>query len=971
MSMPTKILIAIPHRWLRDTVEQMLTGESAQIICIDTLEALAEFPAEEVDLLLIDIFNYKIPYTDVMKQVRAHMIGISVIAFMSNDTGDYRDALMRAGANMVVAKENIDKDLIPSLIQVLKGRECNEYVDYLLNCQNHFETLMKKEERYVSNNQDTTTKRTMLSRRTFLKGSAATAAFTGIAMSNPGEKILYALAENNPEEAAKAVGEELFNGVCRPNCGGACRMNVHVRDGRVVKTSMKPMPDPRYNRICLRGLSNVQRINNPKRIKYPMKRVGERGEDKWKRISWDEAIKTIVDNMNRISDKYGKQANSFISCSGSYATLSSPFSGTLTRLKNVMEATFISISLDTAYFSGMGRVIGGTLFVQGNEPADYANAKNVIVWAASITEAQIHNWHFIADAMDKGAKLIVIDPFYSPTAAKSDEWLSVRPGSDPALALAMMNVIIKEDLTDKDFMRDHTVAPFLVRADNKLFLRQSDLTGQEVAEGAEDQYLVWDNDSNQVLPVDQATDPAFEGTFEVNGVSVTTSFTLLKEAVDLFPPEEAAKITDIKPEVIRKLARMYADGPTTIVPGFGTDRYDNGQLHGHALAALASITGNIGKSGASAGLFIPYNPFTTIFNFLEFAMPDMKMGPTISVIKLGEIMKTGKFMDKPFPIKSLFVHVGNPVNTMAQQREWLDNIIPKMEFIAIADMEMNDTARYADIVLPVAHWFEQEDMIFTGNTTQLQWQDKAVEKAFESKTDSEIARLLAPGLGVDEYFKESDEEFLRLLLDSDACRALGITFDRLKKEKALRAMPGSPEDPFIYGKGGNFPTPSGRAEFYVEDPQPYVNFGQEFDPEGERLPTFRPPIEAWPENPLYEKYPLVTITTRERWRVHSQWAKTPWLRELDPEPTVKINPIDAKERGIKNGDIVEVYNDRGHVILKAVLSEAIRPGMLNVARGWEMDQHIAGSCQELTAYHFNPVTVNQSYYDVLAEVRKV
>ena len=896
--------------------------------------------------------------------------GVSIIALVSTDTGDYRDALMRAGANMVVAKENIDQELIPSLIQVLKGRQCNEYIEYLLSCQDRLDNLMQKEARCVDKKQDKPLGNLMLSRRTFLKGSAAAAVVTGVALSNPGDRILYALTETDAEAAAKAAGEELYNGVCRPNCGGACRMNVHVRDGRVVKTSMKPLPDPRYNRICLRGLSNVQRIYSPNRIKYPMKRVGKRGEDKWKRISWDEAINTIVDNMNRISKKYGKQANSFIGCSGSYATLSSPFSGSFTRLKNVMEATFISISLDTAYFAGVGRVIGGTLFLQGNEPADYANANTVFVWAGSITEAQIHNWHFIADAMDKGAKLVVIDPFYSPTAAKADVWVSVRPGSDPALALAMMNVIIKENLMDKAFMRDHTVAPFLVRSDNKSFLRQSDLTGQKVAEGQKDPYLVWDKASNQVRTVDQAVDPAFEGTFNVNGVSATTSFSLLKQVVDHFTPEAASKITDVKPEMIRRIARMYAQGQTTIVPGFGTDRYDNGQLHGHAVAALAAITGNLGKSGASVGFFIPYNPFTTIYNFFEFAMPEMKMGPTVSVIKLGEIMKTGKFAGKPFPIKSLFVHVGNPLNTMANQREWLDTIIPGMEFIAIADIEMNDTARYADIVLPVAHWFEQEDMIFTGNNTFLQWQDKAVEPAFESKTDTDIARLLAPGLGVGKYFEQSDEEFMRILLDSDMCKALGITFERLKKEKAVRAIPGSPNDPFVFGKGGKFSTPSGRAEFYVEDPKPYVYFGQTYDPEGERLPNFRPPIEAWPDNPLYKKYPLVCITTRERWRVHSQWSKTPWLRELDPEPTVKINPKDAKKRGIKNGDIVEVFNDRGHVVLKAILSEAIRPGMINIARGWELNQHIEGSCQELTASHFNPVTVNQSFFDVLAEVRK-
>ncbi len=972
-AMTAKILIAIPHNWLRDTVYLMISGEAAHISCVATMDELSKLSLEQTDVVLIDLFGFKMPYMDVMKQVSRSMPKASIIALLSTDTAVYRDAVMRAGANMVIPKEKVDQELVLSLIQVLKERQCNEYIEHLQRYQDSLSIIAPKEVRYVDDNKETTLIGKSVTRRAFLKGSAAAAAVTGIAMSNPGEKILYALAETSPETAAQAEqGEQIFRGVCRPNCMNACGINAHVQNGRVVKTTLAPMPDPRYNRICLRGLSHVQRMYGSDRIKYPMKRAGKRGEDKWERISWDEAIDTITDKFNGIREKYGNQALSFTSCSGSYGTLSSPFSSMYSRLKNVTGATYLSSSLDVAWSTGFQRVLGGVLWWHSNEPTDYVNARTIIIWGLNPTESFIQQWHFISEAVEAGAKLIVIDPVFTQAAAKADMYVPIRNGSDPALLLAMMQVIIKEDLTDKAFLRAHTVAPFLVRADTKKFLRNSDLTGSKVAEGQDDPFIVWDELSNRAGRVDQVITPALEGSFEVNGISVTTAFSLLKELVNQYPPEVAAKLTDISPEVIRELALTYASKtPSTIIPGLGCDRYYNGQLQGHALATLAAITGNVGKPGASVGMFEPQNPFFPFYNILPFLYPDKKTGITVPMLKLQEVLKTGQWMGKPHPIKALFVHHGNPLNTMGNQRLWLDEFIPAIDFIVVADINMGDTARYADIVLPVAHWFEQEDMILTGNNTFLQYQEKATEPAFEAKTDMEIARLLARGLGVENYFTPSDEDFMRLLLDSDIARAVNVTYDRLKKEKVVRWMPGSPEKPFIWSEGGKFPTPTGRAEFYIEDPKPMSNFGQKFDADGERLPYFRPPIEAWPEGPLYKKYPLVCTSIRERWRVHSQWANTPWLRELDPEPTVKINPKDAKARGIKNGDKVEAYNDRGHVVLKAVLSEGLRPGLVNMSRGWNINQYIDGSVQELTPSYLNPVTVNQCFYDTLVEVRKV
>ncbi|WP_018306524.1 molybdopterin-dependent oxidoreductase [Desulfitobacterium hafniense] len=969
---PPQIIIAIPHSWLRETIFQMLCGEGAQISCVATFDELLEQMTEETDVVLIDLFGFPLYYHDLIQHLKQRVTNVSLIGLFSIDNLDYRDAVMRAGVNMVIAKKDVDSELIPSLIRIFEGRHCNKYIQYLLSRQDSFVTLMQKGVKCMDHDRDKTPGGPKWSRRTFLKSSAAAAAVTGVALANPGQRVLQALEQTNPQAAAQAAqGEEIFNGVCRPNCGNSCRLNVHVRDGRVVKTSMGKMPDPRYNRICLRGLSHAQRMYSQNRIKYPMKRVGERGEGKWERISWEEAINTIVEKFNGIRKQYGNQAVSFTSCSGSYGILSCPMSGHYVRLKNAMEATSIGSSVDVAFSKGINSVIGGGLWWNSNEPTDYKNARTIIAWGTNPVDAWLHSWHFIADAIENGAKLIVIDPVFTPTAAKADMYVPVRPASDAALILAMMQVIIEENLTDKPFMLAHTVAPFLVRSDNKHFLRRSDLTGKAVAQGEKDPYIVWDQTANQARPGDEVEMPALEGTFNINGISVTTAFSLLKELAYQYTPEKAEKLTDVSPEVTRTLARLYATNtPSTIIPGFGNDRYTNGNIQGHALGALAAITGNIGKPGASVGMFEPQNPLFPFLNFAEFAYPDGKRSKSVTVLKLREVMETGMYMGKPHPIKALFVHHGNPVNTMANQNDWLNHIIPKLEFIVVADIDMGDTAQYADILLPVAHWFEQEEYVLTGNNTVMQFNEKAVEPAFEAKTDMDIVRLLAPGLGVGQYFTQSDEEFMRILLNSDKVRAANITYERLRKEKAIRWMPGSVEKPFIWAEGGKFPTPTGRAEFYIENPTPNTNFGQTFDVDIERLPNFRPPIEAWPENPLYKKYPLVCLMNRERWRVHSQFHNIPWLRELEPEPIVKINPVDANARGIKNGDTVEVYNDRGHVVLKAVVSDGLRPGVINMSRGFQRNQHIAGSFQELTASHLNPYTVNHAYHDTLVEIRK-
>jgi molybdopterin-containing oxidoreductase family molybdopterin binding subunit len=748
-----------------------------------------------------------------------------------------------------------------------------------------------------------------------------------------------------------------------------CLLDAHVREGKAVYFAPADVSDYRYgyNRCCLRGLSHAQRIYSAERIKYPMKRIGERGEGKFERISWDEALDTIEDEFKRIRSQYGNEAIGFYGLSGQYGMLAMTLRD---RFAKVMEMTNVAGWTDLATMIGLTRSLGGQFWQQTNEIADYANAKTLFAWSVNPTEAQTQSWRYYADAVENGARLITVDPMFSIVASKSDTWVSLRPGSDPALVMSMMQVIIAEKLYDVDFVTNKTVAPFLVKRSDKKFLRERDI----LSDGS-DAYLVWDSETNAAGRVDEVRVPAIEGSFSINGENVDTAFSLLIAQVSEYTPEQQESLTDIAPDMVRDIARTYAtETPSTIVCGFGADKYDNGHLTGHALATLAVLTGNIGKKGAGVGAHnrsVPANPAvsdpaaSSDEHLIEGGTSYLQ--GTLSLLALPEIVDTGKFNGKEYSLKALYITQANLVSNVAHQKLWTEKVFPAIEFIVVTDMTFCDTAMYADILLPHAHWFEMTDIPCTGNSSYMMLSDKILDPLYECKPDIEIWSLICQRFDKGEFFEKSQEEFLDDFLDVDANRELGLTLGSLKEKHAIRAVPG---DLYIEYEGGNFETPSGRAEFYLETPFAFFELGQDFTSSHDYLPEFKPPHEAWPDNSLFDKYPLVYITEHSRFRVHSQWWDVPWLHEIEGEPIVKINPIDAEKRGIAQGDYVRVFNDRGDVVVKAAITEGARPGAVSIPRGAQNKQFKSGGYQQMTQAYINPITLNQSFFDVLVEVEK-
>ncbi len=968
-----KVIVAIPHSWLRQVVISILHSGKVSCISIEGIEELYEAINDKSIIVIMDVFSYSQDYGDMLMEIRKRNAKISIIALVSSVNAKYHYNLAKAGTCAVVVKENADEQLFPTLLQVLRDRNLNGAVAQLLENQKRLLSLFKggnamdqKETKLNSN----------LSRRTFLKASAVAAATTGVIAANPLGAGMRALAEGEkPAEAGKE--ETIYAGVCRGNCAGGCFLDIHVRDGKVVGTSARDLPDKEYNRICVKGLTHIQRIYHPERLKYPMKRAGERGEGKWQRISWDEAISTIAEKWNGYQKEFGKNAFAIAWGSGSYATCSGQGGGSATnRLLNVTGAAHIANTVDAA----IGRV-GGIATGWGpnfslNEVKDVKNAKTIICWGANPVVSQIQSTHFILEAKKNGAKYIVIDPIYNTNASKADMYVPIRPGTDGMLALAMMNIVIREGWQDIEFLKKNTVGPFLVKKSDGKYLRLHDINGTPAPDpdpaglpGSSAVDVVVHSADGKVGLLTEISDPVLEGSFNINGIEVTTAYSLLLERIAEYTPEKSAEVCNIPVNTIEELTRIYAqETPSTIYQYFGVDHYVNGHYGCYDIYTLAMLTGNMCKPGASCGMGEMLG--TNITNYVGTLYPAGAVGSDLSIImtEVGNILDNHKYGNIPVDLKGVYITHTNLLCNMAERQytlEWLK----KMEFVVVADMNMNETAEYADILLPAAHWFEQTDAFCAYHThPHVLWQDKAIDPPYECKSDYQIIKLLAEKMGYGKFFDMSEEDYIALWLDSDGAKSLGITMEKLKEEKALRALPGQT---FISYEGGTFLTPTGRAQFYQEEVKPDYDCGQKWDIDKERLPYWEAPHEAWHENSLHEKYPFHIISEHVRFRTHSQWWDVPVLLELNPEPTVKINPADAAKFRIKTGDKVKLYNDRGYVVMKANLNDGVQPGVVVAPKGWEKKQFIDGHYQDLGSRYINPVCANQAFFDVLVGMEKL
>lgn len=928
---------------------------------------------ETTQVVIVDVTDYGVDYSAFFAELRQRSPEVAVVTLLPDSSRAYRQHMLSDGADAALAIERAD-ELLAAAVRHNARKNAPVFASH--DC-------VEQEKEGIQNvKEDSKLFDREFNRRTFLKGSAAAAAMVGVTASVPGG--LTSMLSPATAQASENTEEKTFAVSCRSNCFAGCHLNATVRNGKLVKTEMRAFADSAYNRACLKGLTHVQRVYDPDRLKKPMRRAGKRGEGKWEEISWDEAINEICTKWKSIRSQYGDNAIAFTSLSGNFGA--NPWYS-YKRLMNLMNSSFINSNVDAAFGMSTKNAFGFGLFNSANELKDLKNARNILVWGSNPAEAQIQNWHFMAEAIDNGATMIVIDPNFTATASKAQYFVPINPATDGILAMAMMKLVIEEDWVDWNFVKKSSVGPFwVIESEDKdldgLFLRTSHF--RPLQEGEQDAILVRDVNGDFASP-QNVSDPVIEGAATVellkDGVKITvkveTAYTKLKKAIAPYTLAEAVKACGIDEDVIREITRIYAtQGPSTIYNGYGPDHYTNGHQAVFAITTLAILTGNVGKKGAYAG-----NPFCVAAFFNNGAVaPDgiMTKSPVINSIAGPDTVKSKRYGDIPIDLKSIYVSCGNMIGNWPDRNAWLE-AFEQLELVVVADMTMTDTAMYADIVLPVCHWFEAFDI----HTTIMQHPymmlcEKAIEPLYESKSDWEIIALLGRGMGYDKYFNMTGDEFVKeLVFGAPQLMKMfavpeNVTWDNLMKEKALRLLPG---DNFVHGETGVFPSPSGRAQFYLEKPSPGGGFyGQKVDLVKERLPYWEPATEVFAGNPLKGKYPLSLIQGHSRFRVHTQWSTgTPWLNELitkssETEPSVQLNPSDAKTRDIQEGDIVKVYNDRGYVVLKTILNDGVRPGTLLLYKGWQRDQFIEGHYQDLTFSKAHGFCANSPYFDVLVEV---
>ena len=385
------------------------------------------------------------------------------------------------------------------------------------------------------------------------------------------------------------------------------------------------------------------------------------------------------------------------------------------------------------------------------------------------------------------------------------------------------------------------------------------------------------------------------------------------ESISEYTVERAADICDLPKEQIEELARVYAtEGPVYVMTFQGLGHHANSHHNFKNLAFLAALTGNAGKPGAS----ICGSPSTGMVGYNVKAYMLGTPGASFCGMYLPKVMEEKKWAGQDLEIRVLWCCNGNMLSCESGRQDLID-AVKKIDFVVCADVNMTDTAQWADILLPVPHSFEVQDFDPVCSVPYPTFTQKVLDPLYECKTDLEIMRLVTAKMGMDIYPK-SDDDFLKEVIDTEANVKQGCTFDELKTGKLVRDAS------------------------YTES----------------RMV------------PKFDKYPLFGCSEHSKYHVHSQLAYTPVMRELEPEPLLKVNATDAAERGIQQGDYVRVYNDHGYAVLKARVTEGIKPGVVSIPHGFQASQFVEGHTQDLTNVYMNDFCSNSAFYDFLCEVEK-
>lgn len=715
-----------------------------------------------------------------------------------------------------------------------------------------------------------------------------------------------------------------------------CALKTIVKEGKIVRTEPVQYTGAEAceGHICQKGIVACRQPYNPRRLSHPLKRIGERGEGKWQEISWDQALDEIAEKLVQQRDEFGPESLAIWSVTASVPP--SQGLGTIlgSRFTTVYGATnpISGYGLDNGPFYAAWYDMGDFYKYMTTDPACFDSSNYVIVWGANPIENQQRMAKHIVEAQSRGAKIVDIGLLFDGTAAKADWFIPVKPGSDTELALSMASLIVSWGCYQEGFLREHTVAPLLVDVETGMMARDE-----------EGSYLAIDSAAGAVVPVLPAEEITFEsaleGEYVYEGKLCKPAFQLLKEHLSSYTPARQEAITGVSEDDLVKLTREYVDAKAAYLIGALGLRYQNqGQAY-RAFYLLGMLTGNLGIPGGGVTSEMLPAGWPLIFNDQEIVHPLGIENSRAKNIRQADFYE--RIADGTSPVKSLLVVAGNPVHNCPNRGRWIDEVFPKLDLIVDFDIWMTDTGEYADYVLPDCMPFERTELILSASYNHIVLQEPAIPPQGDCRDATFLFSELAERLGIGEYFDKTAEEWCEFRLQTEWPFIKNIdpplTWERLKKEKMIRAaVPPVPWNPFW---GMEFNTPSGRLEFYSER---LVEVGVPFA-------SSRPPMEvpyAGQVGKNGHRYQF--FSGRQRFFMQSMYTDDPLMVELSGgQPTARLNPVDAKKEGVLDGDTLECFNERGHVVCQVRLDEAIPPGTVQVWFGWRHNQFEEGMYSEL------------------------
>jgi anaerobic selenocysteine-containing dehydrogenase len=723
--------------------------------------------------------------------------------------------------------------------------------------------------------------------------------------------------------------KKVVHAACPHDCPDACGVLITVQDGTATKIQGDPAHPVTRGFLCAKVAKYLDRVYSPDRVLYPMRRVGAKGpgtghvgtgalarpgaaklpdESTFERISWDEALDEITSKFKSVIAEFGSEAILPYSYGGTLGKLG--YASMDRRFFHRIGASQLARTIcSEAGAAGVKSVYGANM---GTEPEQFRQSKYIIAWAANIHGNNVHLWPFIEEARRNGAKLVVIDPYRTRTAACADWHIPINPGTDVALALAMIHVIINENLYDADYVARHT-----------------------------------------------------EG------------FDELRKRVQEYPPEKVSQWTGISAPDIRKLGKDYATvRPAVIRMNYGVQRSQNGGMASRTIAMLPCITGSWKEVG---GGFQLSTSAAFGLNNAALERPDLmekSLGRPARTLNMVELGKALNDVNDP-PVKALFVYNSNPAAVCPNHNDVIRGLLRPDLFTFVHEQFFTDTTDYADIVLPATTFFEHKELQSAYGHYYLQMSNQAIEPLGECRSNMSLFRRLAEKMGLEEdCLRDSDDEMMDQALQSPNPWLEGITRERLEKEGTIRlnfeGRSFAPEDsrgrlspqglnssePFLPFAHGNFRTPSGKALLYSQALK-----AQALDP----VAAFIAPDESR-HTEKAKNFPLELLARKVDNFLNSTFTNLPSMQSLEETGLLEMNSADANKRGIRDGDRVRVFNQRGDIELQAKVDGAVSPGVVAAKLNWAKLTPGNRNINVLTSEKLTDLGNSATFYSVLVEV---